>query len=70
MPRKKIIKKEVKVSDEKIQEAVKEIIDTKAEWRVLDRELKLVRVYSIKQHGKDAKKLAQTFAAKIQGWCN
>jgi len=75
MPRKKKEVKKVQTeskTEPKIKTESENIQEPKVqtEFRVLDRNLKFVRAYSVKVHGKDAKKLAYEFATKIQGWVN
>lgn len=65
----KIQNPEPEKTEEQIQRVIQEA-EPKKEWRVLDRYFKYVRTYSIKDHGKDAGKLAKQFAGKIGGYVN
>ena len=72
MPR-KTVKKVAKVDpkvEEQVKKATEEILNVQTEFRVLDRDFKYVRTYTVQRHGENAGELAKGYAKKINGYCN
>jgi hypothetical protein len=51
----------------KVEEKVEEVKEVKIEFSVFDEKGMFIRTYSVEVHGKEADKLAEGYALKING---